>query len=160
MMKIFSFPPILPEDPRVLILGTMPGKRSLELNQYYGHGGNTFWKIMFDLFDMPYDTDYEKKERLLIENNIALWDVLKACIRESSSDSDILEEEPNDFKTFFDNHKNIQAVFFNGKNARSYFDQRYSLSTPSFVLPSTSPANTWFTYDEKVDKWKKILEYI
>lgn len=160
-MKIFSFPPIIPNDPRILILGTMPGIRSLELKQYYGHGGNTFWKIMFDLFQKPYSTDYEIKTKLLVNISIALWDVLKACERESSSDSDILLEEPNDFETFFNSKSKLKAIFFNGKKAQEYFERYVETpGIPCITLPSTSPANTWFTYDEKVKEWKAILKFI
>lgn len=160
-MKIISFPPISPYDQKILILGTMPGKRSLELKQYYGHGGNTFWKIMFDLFQKPYSTDYEIKTKLLVDNSIALWDVLKACERESSSDSDILLEEPNDFETYFKSNSSLKAIFFNGKKAKDYFERYVVIpSIPCIILPSTSPANTWFTYDEKVEEWKAILKFI
>lgn len=158
LMNIFSFPPIVNESSSILILGTMPGKKSLELQQYYGHGGNQFWKIMYKLLERPFSTDYKKRIELLQDHNIALWDVLQACERESSADSDIIEEVPNDFEIFFNIHPNIKAVFFNGKNAKEYFDQ-YVLNVPknSTVLPSTSPANTWKTFDEKVEEWKQIL---
>ncbi|MBA7565564.1 hypothetical protein ES708_07249 [subsurface metagenome] len=139
----------------------MPGKRSLELKQYYGHGGNTFWKIMFDLFQKPYSTDYEIKTKLLVDNGIALWDVLKACERESSSDSDILLEEPNDFETFFQINSRLKTIFFNGKKAKEFFEKYVVAPNISCIaLPSTSPANTWFTYDEKVEEWRSILKFI
>ena len=56
-----------------------------------------------------------------MKNQIALWDVLKACEREGSSDNAIIQEAPNDFKTFFETHKQIKLVVFNGKNAEAYF---------------------------------------
>ena len=39
-----SFDPISNSETNVLILGTMPGDKSLELNEYYGHSRNKFWK--------------------------------------------------------------------------------------------------------------------
>jgi hypothetical protein len=91
-MQIFSFPPI--SDPRseVLVLGTMPGEMSLRLSQYYGHKGNQFWRIMFELHGVDFSADYERRRQLLLENRIALWDVLKACVREGSADSGIFFE--------------------------------------------------------------------
>jgi hypoxanthine-DNA glycosylase len=86
-MRIFSFPPIVSEKSKVLILGTMPGDRSLKLNQYYGHNGNNFWKIIFTICEEPFSPDYEKRKNVLLNNNLALWDVLQACEREGSSDS-------------------------------------------------------------------------
>ena len=157
-MKIYSFPPIADVDTSVLILGTMPGERSLKLNQYYGHGGNQFWKLMFNIFDEPIAADYNKRKEVLIKNNIALWDVLKACEREGSSDNAILKEECNDFKSFFDLYPNIKLIAFNGQNAEGYFNSfcREKPSVNYITLPSTSPANTWKTFDEKLLEWQKI----
>lgn len=136
----------------------MPGERSLKLNQYYGHGGNTFWKMIFDICEEPYSSDYEKKKDTLLKNSMALWDVLQACEREGSSDGSILREEPNDFKSFFKDHPDIKLIAFNGQNAEAYF-LMYSNHKPDVTyvsLPSTSPANTWKTIDEKLSEWKKL----
>ena len=80
-MKIYSFSPISDTNAEVLILGTMPSEMSLKLNQYYGHGGNSFWKIVFAIFGDEFSTNYEKRKSVLLKNNIALWDVLQACKR-------------------------------------------------------------------------------
>lgn len=157
-MKIFSFPAIVNENSKVLILGTMPGERSLKLNQYYGHGGNIFWRLIFAIFEEPFSTDYEKRKIVLLKNNLALWDVLQACEREGSSDTAILCEESNDFKSFFKEYPGIKMIAFNGQNAESYFSM-HSNHKPEvnyISLPSTSPANTWKTFDKKLSEWKKL----
>jgi hypoxanthine-DNA glycosylase len=157
-MRIYSFPPISDKNAKILILGTMPGEMSLKLNQYYGHGGNIFWKIIFSIFGEPFSMDYEIKKNILLKNEIALWDVLKACEREGSSDNAIVKEEPNDFNSFFNYHPSIKRIVFNGKNAEAYFTSlnNYRPNVECIVLPSTSPANTWKTYDEKIREWSKI----
>lgn len=136
----------------------MPGEKSLKLNQYYGHGGNTFWKLMFEIFDEPFSTNYENRKSILLKNNIALWDVLQACEREGSSDNSILKEEPNNFKLFFEKHREIKLIAFNGQNAETYFHSysNYSPNVKYISLPSTSPANTWKSFDEKLSEWKII----
>ena len=138
----------------------MPGERSLQLNQYYGHGGNHFWKIIFDLHNEDPTKDYERRKGVLIERRIALWDVLKACQREGSADSAIDAEEPNDFGEFISRHPHIRLVAFNGKNAAAFFQQHVipKLDLPSVVLPSTSSANGWLTYGQKLDQWRKGLQ--
>lgn len=158
-MHIFSFPPISDLGSEVLILGTMPGEMSLRLNQYYGHKGNHFWRIMFELHGANFSANYERRRQLLLENRIALWDVLKACVREGSADSAIAGEEANDFTEFFSNHKGIRLVAFNGKNAAAFFERhvREKVKVPKIILPSTSPANGWQSYSEKVEQWKAIL---
>jgi hypoxanthine-DNA glycosylase len=158
-MQLFSFPPISYPSAEILILGTMPGAKSLQLNQYYGHGGNHFWKIIFDVFNEAPTKDYERRKAILIERGLALWDVLKACEREGSADSAIEAGEPNDFGEFIGRHPQIRLVAFNGKNAAAFFQQHvtHKLYLPSVVLPSTSSANGWLTYRQKLEEWRKIV---
>jgi len=160
-MKIFSFAPISNNKSRVLILGTMPGNLSLKLNQYYGHAGNSFWRIIFTIYEEQFSTDYEKKKDILLKNNLALWDVLQGCEREGSSDNTILEEEPNNFKSFFENHPGIKLIAFNGQNAKKYFftHSNFKPEIKYISLPSTSPANTWKSFEEKLTEWKIIKAY-
>lgn len=156
----FTFPPISKPDAILLILGTMPGERSLSLNQYYGHGGNQFWKIMFSCFGQPFTQEYNTKIALLTQNKIALWDVLQYCEREGSSDNTIAEEYPNDFNSFFADHPHIRSVIFNGSNASDYFHKYigFTKEYQYFTLPSTSPANTWSTKEEKVKVWCNAVQ--
>src|SRR5690606_11828588 len=53
-----SFDPISNSDTTILILGTMPGDKSLELGEYYGHPRNKFWKIISTITDndLPFVT--------------------------------------------------------------------------------------------------------
>jgi hypoxanthine-DNA glycosylase len=157
-MKKYSFAPISNPAARILILGTMPGEKSLRLNQYYGHGGNQFWKLIFSVFGKPFSDNYEQRMRILLENHIALWDALKVCEREGSADNDIIQEESNDFIKFLGKHPKIQLIAFNGKKAEDYFTLYYKhkLNIPKITLPSTSSANTWKTFDEKLSEWQVI----
>lgn len=155
-MRIFSFPPIADSNASVLVLGTMPGIKSLEAGQYYAHPQNQFWKIMFALFDLPFDAQYDHKKSLLLENHIALWDVLKACEREGSLDSMIRNDEGNDFTTFLEDHKKIHTIIFNGQKAAQLF-RRYEpgIQLNSIVMPSTSPAHTT-SFIRKLEGWQQL----
>ena len=153
-----AFPPIVNNDSQILILGTMPGDRSLQLQQYYGHAGNHFWKILFTLFNMPFTKDYEVRRQLLIDHGIALWDVLRACECEGSSDNNIKNEVPNDFQSFYSTYPAIKHVFFASKKAEAFYD-KYVGKDPGKeykTLPSPSSANTWSTLEQKVEVWKQI----
>lgn len=151
---IYSFPPISDPMAEVLILGTMPGEKSLKLNQYYGHGGNQFWKLAFAIHDTRFSSDYSSKKEILIKNRIALWDVLKVCERTGIADSAINNEESNDFASFFKVHPQIKLIAINGSNAETYFNTYSHIKTNinKITLPSTSPANTWKTFDEKLEQ--------
>jgi hypoxanthine-DNA glycosylase len=159
-MKKYSFPPISNPDATILILGTMPSVQSLAANQYYGNPRNAFWKIIFTLFNTPFSADYEQRKNVLLENQIALWDALEACVRPGSLDSAIEQEVPNDFDSFLKTHPNIKHIYFNGQKAAAYFkkyiklENDYQLTT----LPSTSPANAGKSFEAKLKEWSVIRQ--
>ena len=136
----------------------MPSVQSLAANQYYGNPRNAFWKIIFTLFNTPFSNDYEQRKNVLLENQIALWDVLEACVRPGSLDSAIEQEVPNDFNSFLKAHPNIKHIYFNGQKAAAYFkkyiklENDYQLTT----LPSTSPANAGKSFEMKLKEWSII----
>jgi hypoxanthine-DNA glycosylase len=153
---IYSFAPIADSRSKVLILGTIPGKESLRMNMYYAHPQNAFWKIVYDLYNLPFSTEYQNRREVLLQNGIALWDVLKACTRSSSLDNDIRMEEPNDLPTFLSFHPGISEIFFNGKGAARYFRKYFSnIGLPNQVLPSTSPAHA-IKWEAKLTEWQVI----
>ena len=157
-----AFPPIADQKSKVLLLGTMPGEQSLKLQQYYGHKGNQFWKIMFNLFKQPLRDSYESKRQLLLTNSIALWDVLQNCEREGSSDTNIKNEVANDFAGFYEKHPSVKHVFFTSGKAETFYDTYVgrNKSVTYHNLPSPSSANTWKTFDEKLNEWTTILKYL
>src|SRR3954468_8609114 len=97
------FPPISRKDAETLILGSLPGRKSLEQQQYYAHPQNAFWKLMGALFDLEPAASYAERTRALVRHRIALWDVFAAAERPGSLDSAIVHDtaEANDFREFF-----------------------------------------------------------
>ena len=164
-----SFPYSASSDAKVLILGSMPGKRSLTANQYYAHPQNCFWDIMLDLFEVNCDLDYQSRLKLLRDSKVALWDVAFLCERQSSLDSDIISESvvPNDFKSLFADYSEIQTVYFNGKNSEQLY-RSFVLKQSGFKsnikeyisLPSTSPAHASMSREEKKKVWREELKKV
>lgn len=162
---IFSFKPIADPFATCLILGSMPGKISLKQGEYYAHPQNLFWKFLASITGVESKANYNLRCQALIKKKIAVWDVLKACIRKSSLDSDILESSimPNDFEFFFKSHSQIKKIFFNGAKAEAIY-KRHVLSELSKQfskiqlqrLPSTSPANASIPYLVKEKSWQLI----
>lgn len=170
-MLITSFPPVISPISTVLILGSMPGQKSLCLQQYYAHARNHFWRLMADLVGVPQEVDYAERIERLAEIGVALWDSLRACERpDSSLDSRIVveTEEPNDFSELLKTYPTIRAICFNGKKSERVFRKRVLDGiTPSIrqrldiiSLPSTSPANAGYTYEQKLARWRVILDYL
>ena len=161
------FPPIARRDAHTLILGSLPGQRSLQMQQYYAHPHNAFWKLMAAIFEAPIGLPYTRRVRLLEKHRIALWDVLEAAERPGSLDSSIVHASAlaNDFAKFFRAHSRIRRVFFNGRKAEEMY-RRFVLPTLgeefSYIryegLPSTSPAHAGMTFAKKLDRWSRIKE--
>ncbi len=161
-----SFPPVIQDASHTLILGSMPGKRSLTEVQYYAHPRNAFWHIMGKLFGAGSDNPYEHRLDILLHNGLALWDVIGSCRRETSLDTDIEESSiaANDFRHLLITYPNIKKIIFNGTKAESTFAKyvRPSISEllhdiELFRLTSTSPANARYSLNDKIAQWQKHL---
>jgi hypoxanthine-DNA glycosylase len=144
----------------------MPGKASLAAHEYYAYAQNAFWRIVCELLGADPGISYADRIEVLESRRIALWDVMHSCKRQSSLDSDILEDSivANDFQSLFDSHPNIDYVFFNGAKAEHAF-RKYVLPHLGETcanmtyqrLPSTSPAHAGMKYADKMEAWRVIL---
>ncbi len=155
-----SFDWLSAPEAQILIIGSMPGIASLQQQQYYAHPRNAFWPIMQQIFNWP-DLDYAARCQALLNENIALWDVLRSCQRRGSLDSDIEPDsmEVNNFQAFFRQHPNISKVLCNGGKAAQLF--RRHVITPAGTsvqqLPSTSPAHAAMSFQIKLEKWLSAI---
>ena len=159
-----AFAPLASSGARLLILGTLPGPRSLQQHQYYAHPQNAFWPIMESLLG-PFGTDYSRRALGLMRVGIAVWDVLAAAPREGALDTRIERARavPNDFTAFYLMHPGIVALCFNGTGAAQLYRRLVvpGLSAehralPEHVLPSTSPTRT-LSRQMKQQAWGQVL---
>ena len=79
--KIESFAPIIDNNTKILILGSIPGKQSLEKQEYYANPRNTFWKILFSLHNENIEETFQVKsifykEPLTEKKQLIPYDVL------------------------------------------------------------------------------------
>lgn len=142
-----------------MILGSFPSVKSREQGFYYGHPRNRFWKVLAAVLSVEEPETIDEKRKLLLENHIAVYDVIEACEIEGSSDSSIRNVTPADIQGMV-KASGIKAVFTNGKTAgklyRKYMEKDIAL--PMVELPSTSPANAAFSLEKLIDLWKKAME--
>ena len=159
--RISSFPPLIDIQSEILILGSVPGVKSLEKQQYYAHPQNKFWKIIFELLNEEFTEDYSQRISTIKKHHIALWDVIDSCERKGSLDSEIRNEEANQIEELLEEYPNVKAIFCNGgksyKNLLKLLGKEYKL--PIFLLPSTSPLHT-ISFEKKREEWKRILEFL
>lgn len=159
-----GFPPVADDASRVLILGSLPGETSLRAGEYYAHERNSFWRIMGDLLGAGHSLPYAQRLDRLRATGIALWDVIAACERFGSLDSDIVNSSvcANDFLAFFAVHRKIDRIFFNGAAAEASFRRHVlpgvqGMGLRLVRLPSTSPAHAARSYAEKLAAWSTIV---
>ncbi|MGY0693788.1 DNA-deoxyinosine glycosylase [Virgibacillus sp. FSP13] len=164
--KLNSLPPIVGENAKLLILGSMPSKLSLENQEYYGNPRNHFWSILYALFNQEPIEDYDEKIAFIKQHQIALWDSIGTCFREGSLDSRITDEEPNDIIGLLKKQPNIRLIACNGTKSfqtfMEYFNGVNLTGIDVIKLPSTSPIPGRYTksFDGKVEEWRRILAYL
>ena len=161
-MESVGFAPIARADAQILILGSLPGQRSIDAGEYYAHPQNAFWTIMRSLTCA--DGDYDERCQALLEHKIALWDVLASSVRAGSMDSAIQMDtaKANNFQAFLTEHRDLRLICCNGRKAAQLYAR---LVAPEFgadnlrvaTLPSTSPAYAAMTVNDKLAKWRSII---
>ena len=166
LVKSHGFGSVARADARVLILGTLPGKVSLERGEYYAQQRNTFWCIMGELAGASPALPYGDRLCLLKDYGIAVWDVCAAGQRSGSLDSAIrlATVETNDIGAFLLAHPGIGLICFNGKKAKEIYDRKVVQNPLALfervryaVLPSTSPAHAAMSYHQKLSRWRIVL---
>jgi len=161
-----GLPPSYAVNARVLVLGSMPGARSLEAQAYYAHPRNAFWPIMGRLFDFPPSLPYSSRLARLRQNYVALWDVIGRCRRRGSLDQKVEPDSivVNDFERLFRACPRICLVAFNGRLAEQSFNRHVLPGLPgglvriaSVRLPSTSPAHAAMSFEQKFAAWRTAI---
>lgn len=154
-----SFAAISDSDTEILILGSLPGERSLSENRYYAHPRNRFWKLILRIIESADPGNYEERLDLLLRSKIGLWDVVRSGKRKGSLDSNILEAIPNDLSGFISAHGSLKIIAFNGKKSQELYDKNFKRANhlKYLSLPSSSPANASFSFDQLFESWRRIF---
>ena len=157
-----SFPPVVDERVRLLVLGSLPGEESLARAQYYAHPRNQFWRLMGDVIGRELvPLDYAARLEALLQARVGLWDVVASAMRDGSLDGAIRGHTPNELKALVESLPELRAVAFNGGTSARI--GRKALGTVAGVelvpLPSSSPALT-IPYAEKLERWMALRAYL
>ena len=150
-----SFAPHVAPDTRLLILGSLPGVRSLAEQQYYAHPTNQFWRLLGEVVGQPLaDMPYDDRLVALRKAKIGLWDVIRSAERHTSSDSLIREAEAHDLAALIADLPDLSMIAFNGGKAAAIGRKQLpSLDGIAIVdLPSSSAAHT-IGFAAKRDRW-------
>lgn len=156
-MILHNIPPLYNNKSETLILGSFPSVKSREAEFFYGHPQNRFWRVLAGVFSCTVPETVEQKKRLVLENRLALWDVIAECEINGSADTSIKNVKPNDMSEIIKNSA-VSRIFVNGRTAEKYYI-RYiekSVGFKAVCLPSTSPANAAWPLDKLITAWSVI----
>ena len=151
--------PLFDKKSETLILGSFPSVKSREVLFFYGHKQNRFWPLLARIFEAETPVTIEEKRTLVLDNRLALWDVIRSCEIDGSADSTIKAVVPNDLSVILDNAP-IKRIFVNGKKAFALY-QKYiepTIGIRARVLPSTSPANASYNLDRLYEIWNREIK--
>ncbi|WP_375381599.1 DNA-deoxyinosine glycosylase [uncultured Sphingomonas sp.] len=161
MTRKASFPPVARADARLLVLGSLPGERSLADGRYYAHPQNQFWRLMSPVVgrDLP-ALGYDDRLATLVEARVALWDVIASARRAGSTDAAIREVEANDLAALVAKLPALRAVAFNGATAAAVGGSRLGATGLDLVpLPSSSPLHT-IGVAAKLPAWSALAAFL
>ena len=151
-----SFAPHVAPDTRLLLLGSLPGARSLAEQQYYAHPTNQFWRLLGEVIGQPLAAlPYDNRLTALRVARVGLWDVIRSAERHTSSDSLIRDIEAHDLPALVATLPDLRMIAFNGGKAAAIGRKQLSPQPDGVTLvdlPSSSAANT-LGFAAKRDRW-------
>ncbi|MDT8757272.1 DNA-deoxyinosine glycosylase [Sphingomonas psychrotolerans] len=163
MLRKHSFPAVVDARARLLVLGSLPGERSLAERRYYAHPQNQFWRLISpaagrELAALP----YEQRLEALLAAHIGLWDVVASATRPGSTDAAMRDIEGHDIAALAATLPDLRAIAFNGGTALRHGVKQLGEAAVRYAivaLPSSSPLHT-IGFDAKLPAWQALAGYL
>ena len=141
-----SFPPVADGRTRLLVLGSLPGERSLAERRYYAHPQNHFWRLIGEVIERDLvGLAYPARLAALLDARVGLWDVVATARRAGSTDAAIRDHDANDLAALIPQLPCLRALAFNGGKAHAVGTGALGDRFPAIeriALPSSSPLHT------------------
>lgn len=156
---VHPFPPVYGGNSHILILGSFPSAASREVNFYYGHIRNRFWKVLSLVCGEPVPEDIDGRKEFILAHGLALWDSIASCTVAGSSDASIKDVVPNKIWELLERAP-IERIICNGKTSHACYEKYVFPETGvhAVCLPSTSPANAAWSLGRLAEAWGKELK--
>ena len=158
-----SFPPVIDRHVRLLVLGSLPGERSLAEQRYYAHPQNQFWRLISAAAGRDFTTlDYDARLAALLEAHIGLWDVVASARRAGSTDAAIQDPLAHDIAALARTLPRLRAIAFNGGAALKHGLKQLGADAARYeivALPSSSPLHT-VGLEAKLPAWAALADHL
>lgn len=157
-----SFAPVVGRDTRLLILGSLPGEKSLAEQRYYAHPRNRFWHLVGPVIGCDLAAlAYADRLATLLAHHVGLWDVIASATRPGSLDAAIRDAEHNPLTDLVAKLPALRAVGFNGAKAAQAGRKLLATSALTLIaLPSSSPAHAAMPLAEKQQRWLELRRFL
>lgn len=155
------FPPVVDENVRLLLLGSLPGEESLRADRYYAHPRNQFWRLVETVVEEPVATlDYEERLAVLLRCGVGLWDTVASAQRRGSLDGAMRSVSVNALPELVQRLPALRAIGFNGGTAARIGRRALGQTGLALVdLPSSSPALT-LLFAAKAERWSELRRFV
>ena len=158
-----SFPPVVDERVRLLVLGSLPGECSLAERRYYAHPQNQFWRLISPAAGRDLAAlDYDARLAALLDARIGLWDVVASAKRTGSTDAAMREIEGHDVAALAATLPDLRAIAFNGGTALRHGRRQLGAAADRYAivaLPSSSPLHT-IGLAAKLTAWEGLRAFL
>lgn len=157
-----AFEPVADTRTRLLVLGSLPGRKSLEARRYYAHPTNQFWRLMSPVAGVDLvRLDYPDRLAALLAAGIGLWDVIGSAERSGSLDMAIRNASIRDLRARIAAMPGVRALAFNGGTALKHGLRQLGEQPGVAVigLPSSSAAYT-IGLAAKQPVWTQLRDYL
>ena len=146
----------------MLVLGSLPGEKSLAVQRYYAHPQNRFWHLIGKVIGVELKPlDYEERLEALLAAKVGLWDTVASAHRTGSLDAAIREAQHNPLAELAASLPGLRAVGFNGRtSAKIGMPQLAGTSLALLPLPSSSPAHATMRLAEKEKLWDQLRDFL
>lgn len=156
-----SFAPIVDENSRILVLGSLPGEMSLRAGRYYANPRNQFWRLIGAVIGVELAAlEYGARLGVLLSRGVGLWDVVESAERSGSLDTAIRAHRPNALAGLAAGLPRLRATAFNGAKSFAIGSRALAGVGCELVrLPSSSPALTT-PYERKLERWMELRRFL
>ncbi len=158
-----SFPPVVDPRVRLLVLGSLPGERSLAERRYYAHPQNQFWRLISPAAGRDLAAlDYDARLAALLDAHIGLWDVVASAHRTGSADATLRDVEGHDIAALAATLPDLRAIAFNGGTALQHGRKQLGSEAARWTivgLPSSSPLHT-VGLAAKLPAWEALRRHL
>ena len=179
--------PFLPENARILFLGSFPPQRKRWcMDFYYPNFINDHWRIEGQIFfgDKNHFVDLKKKcfkiDEIVAfckEKGLAFFDTATAIrrLQDNASDKFLEVIEPTDLRALLQQLPHCRAIVTTGEKATETICASLGIPTipkvnTSYLIPLTSSITLWrlpsssraypLSFDKKVEAYRKMFEKI